>query len=355
LFVGFFSSGYTFNQEVSLLVQKTRDVYFDNAKFLLMVLVVFGHFLQPFISDQPIYKDLYYFIFIFHMPAFILIAGYFSKNIGKQGSLKKIVKKLILPYLFFQFVYSVYYYLIGLQSSFNWDFLVPQWSLWFLISLSLWQLSLYFFRKITPFLSIFLSISISLLAGYLPFFDQLLTLQRTLTFLPFFIAGYYLSSQQIDWFKHSSFKYWSVLFLSVVYLFLHYDQIMNKYWVFGSQPYEDFLMVPEFGAAIRCLILFLSILGITGFLGIVPDREMFFSKWGKNTMVVYLMQGFFVKGVRALGIDELSLSLLGFVILFAGSLFLTILLASEPFQRVKTWMRERAEEAKQRFTEPDRS
>lgn len=337
------------------MAQKTRDVYFDNAKFLLMVLVVFGHFLQPFTSEQPIYKDLYYFIFIFHMPAFILIAGYFSKNFGKPGSLKKVLRKLIIPYLIFQFVYSIYYYSLGLQSSFNWDFLVPQWSLWFLISLSIWQLSLYFFMRLTPFLSIFLSISISLLAGYLPFFDQLLTLQRTMTFLPFFIIGYYLSPQQIEWFKHSSFKYASLLLLPAVYLFLHYEQVMNKYWVFGSQPYEDFLMVPEFGAAIRCLILSLSLLDITGFLGIVPDRVMFFSKWGKNTMVVYLLQGFFVKGVRAMDIDSLSLSVLGFVIMCVGSLFLTILLASEPIQRIKKWLQERASNTKQLFFEPDRS
>ncbi len=50
--------------------QSQRTAYFDNAKFLLMILVVFSHLLQPFIGDQKFYHDLYYFIFTFHMPAF---------------------------------------------------------------------------------------------------------------------------------------------------------------------------------------------------------------------------------------------------------------------------------------------
>lgn len=48
-----------------------RTAYFDNAKFLLMILVVFSHLLQPFIGDHKFYHDLYYFIFTFHMPAFV--------------------------------------------------------------------------------------------------------------------------------------------------------------------------------------------------------------------------------------------------------------------------------------------
>ena len=62
-----------------------RDAYFDNAKLFLMILVVFGHFLQPFVNDHPLYDDLYYFIFTFHMPAFILISGYFAKSGPKVG------------------------------------------------------------------------------------------------------------------------------------------------------------------------------------------------------------------------------------------------------------------------------
>ncbi|EAE0774479.1 acyltransferase, partial [Listeria monocytogenes] len=80
--------------------QSQRTAYFDNAKFLLMILVVFSHLLQPFIGDQKFYHDLYYFIFTFHMPAFVFLAGYFAKPLTKGHKLRELMKKFLLPYVF---------------------------------------------------------------------------------------------------------------------------------------------------------------------------------------------------------------------------------------------------------------
>ncbi|EAH1852013.1 acyltransferase, partial [Listeria monocytogenes] len=49
-----------------------RESYFDNAKFILIFLVVFGHFLQTFIADYAGVRVLYIYIYTFHMPAFVL-------------------------------------------------------------------------------------------------------------------------------------------------------------------------------------------------------------------------------------------------------------------------------------------
>lgn len=68
---------------------KARDYYFDNAKFILIFLVVFGHLMQPFVADYDSVHILYIFIYTFHMPAFILISGYFAKGFRKSGYLKK--------------------------------------------------------------------------------------------------------------------------------------------------------------------------------------------------------------------------------------------------------------------------
>ena len=63
---------------------KIRDPFFDNAKFLLLVIVVFGHLLQPFIGEAGWVHDLYFTIYTFHMPAFILISGYFAKSFARK-------------------------------------------------------------------------------------------------------------------------------------------------------------------------------------------------------------------------------------------------------------------------------
>ncbi len=62
-----------------------RDSFFDNAKFILIVLVVFGHMIETFIEDNVTVYAIYKVIYSFHMPAFILVSGFFTKGIYKKG------------------------------------------------------------------------------------------------------------------------------------------------------------------------------------------------------------------------------------------------------------------------------
>lgn len=110
-------------------MSKSRDSYFDNAKFLLIFLVVFGHILRSFINDNNFMLYLYKFIYTFHMPAFILVSGYFAKGFKRAGYVKKLAVKLIIPYLIFQIIYSVFYYIMQDESMANVNPIDPQWSL----------------------------------------------------------------------------------------------------------------------------------------------------------------------------------------------------------------------------------
>jgi len=73
-----------------------RDPYFDNAKFILIALVVIGHIMAPLMTHSTACKTLYIWIYIFHMPAFALISGYFAKNILQHNCRKTITKYLCL-------------------------------------------------------------------------------------------------------------------------------------------------------------------------------------------------------------------------------------------------------------------
>src|SRR5690625_8015355 len=86
-----------------------------------------------------------------------LIICIYSKFINKHNYYKNIIKKLLLPYLIFQLIYTGYYYLLG-KSNFQNDLFDPQWSLWFLLSLFFWHLLLILFKKIPAFLSISIAI-----------------------------------------------------------------------------------------------------------------------------------------------------------------------------------------------------
>lgn len=307
-----------------------RDAYFDNAKLLLMILVVFGHFLQPFVNDHPVYNDLYYFIFTFHMPAFILISGYFAKSGPKP--IMSLVKKLLLPYIFFQLLYSGYYTLIGLQDSFSLDLGIPQWSLWFLLSLFCWNVFLHLTKRFTVKQVLIASAILALLVGYFPIFDRYLAIQRTLTFFPYFMVGYVIPKSWIEKLRSYPKKWLAILLFSGLFLFIQGNDLINKYWVFGSKPYEDYLNHPLLGGPQRLLFFAAGLIGISAFLMLVPKGRYFFSNWGRNTLTVYLLHGFLVKGLRALDFD-FEISSVEVLLLFIGSMLLTAALSSKKVGR----------------------
>jgi len=59
---------------------ETRNLYFDNMKFILIFLVVLGHFANLH-RLLPIMGGLNNAIYSFHMPLFIYISGYFSRDV----------------------------------------------------------------------------------------------------------------------------------------------------------------------------------------------------------------------------------------------------------------------------------
>ena len=169
------------------MIVKVRTAYYDNAKFLLIFLVVLGHFIQSYIHDNKIIFTLYTTIYLFHMPAFILISGYFAKGFRRKGYLMKMAKKLIGPYLIFQGIYSIYYFFTQGNDLTDVNPLNPQWSLWFLMSLFFWNLLLYLFTKWKVTFSILLSFILGILVGYFDVIDSYLSLSRTIVFFPLFL------------------------------------------------------------------------------------------------------------------------------------------------------------------------
>lgn len=52
---------------------KRERLFFDNARAILILLVVFGHMLQPYTSGDKYLSALYLVIYSFHMPTFCYI------------------------------------------------------------------------------------------------------------------------------------------------------------------------------------------------------------------------------------------------------------------------------------------
>lgn len=111
-----------------------RDGRVDGIKWLLIVLVTIGHAIEPALSN-PTANKLYSLIYLFHMPLFIYISGYFVS----VSNAKKIVVKGVLVLETF-LVLMIPHFLC--YKSF-YVFLNPENSGWYLVSLFLWYVIAY--------------------------------------------------------------------------------------------------------------------------------------------------------------------------------------------------------------------
>lgn len=277
---------------------KTRDTYYDNVKFLLIFFVVFGHFIQSYIQEDKWIFTLYTTIYTFHMPAFILISGFFAKGIHKQGYIQKIAKKLIIPYFIFQGIYSLYYFFIHEQKSVELDPLNPQWSLWFLISLFCWNVMLLLFSKWKSSFALFVSVALGIFVGYFDEINSYLSLSRTFVFFPFFLLGYFLKKEHFKRFRDNKFKYMSAFIMISIFVAIYLMPGVEYKWLFGSKPYDVLNHSQLNGGIIRLGVYGLTLLATLSFLALVPRQRFFFTQWGTSSIYVYLLHGFFIKYFR---------------------------------------------------------
>ncbi|OLN22383.1 acyltransferase [Domibacillus antri] len=305
---------------------KKRDYYFDNVRFILIFFVVFGHLLRPYVTENPLIYALYMTIYLFHMPAFILISGFFAKGIMRPGYLKKVAGKLLMPLVLFQIIYSIFYYWIGHEEALSVSLLIPEWSLWFLLSLFFWHVLLLVTVKwLKPAAAIFIALIAGLSIGMVNEPLNILSIGRTFVFFPFFLIGYYAKK---DWFA-PLFTVRARAGLSIAALSLFLTFYKNTgfpiEWLFGSQSYAALEADPLPGIGWRSLVYLLNIIMIAFILSMVTQKRFFFTAWGQNTLYVYLLHGFFVQSSRRVDTLELPPSL--FVLFFTAA-GLTLLLSS---------------------------
>jgi fucose 4-O-acetylase-like acetyltransferase len=163
-----------------------RVAYWDNAKALLIFLVVLGHFLQPVRDRGQSVLVFYNWIYFFHMPAFVFVSGYFAKSyIRREASRSgKLVGFLIL--------YTGFYLADwGLQCLLKQQFSVLKlFSLtrapWYMLCMFLWYLVLPFLAEIGPRISLPASVLLALLVGTDPNCGSFLSLSRFSCFSPSF-------------------------------------------------------------------------------------------------------------------------------------------------------------------------
>ncbi|MED4203987.1 acyltransferase family protein [Neobacillus mesonae] len=310
--------------------QSRRSKYFDNAKFILIFLVVFGHVISPLKEKDGLLFTLYTFIYLFHMPAFIFISGYFSKGFGKKGYIQKTVKKILLPYVIFQLLYSVYYYFSGKEETFHFDLFQPHWTMWFLLSLFCWNCMLYLFARLN-WKGVALSIVLGVGIGYIDQIGSFLSLSRTFVFFPYFLIGFLLNREQLNGIIKSS---WSlpigIIVIAATFLYFSFGFPEEAVpWLLGDRSYSAMGVENIADGLYRGAQYFITILVVFGFLTIIPSIHLKLTEIGERTLYIYLFHGFIIKSATAL-IPNKGLTMISnhYLILACFSLVVCVFLGS---------------------------
>lgn len=266
--------------------QKNRDFYFDTLKGLLILFVIIGNSLE-LASPQNI--DTHYFIlflYMFHMPMFTFVSGYFSK-LSKRTTVQK-VKSTFKLYVFAQLTYIIFYkYLLG-NSGYKFELMYSQWTLWYLLSLTCWYiLSDYVTDKKKWIIG---SIIVSLILGFDNTIGLLANMSRTLFFFPFFITGMTFKKEYIDVLKKHIIKLLvgSLLVLIILYILSHDIKIEL---LFESAPYSSYYDNLAFPFCIRLFHYIGSFILGASILTFIPNFKTIFSSLGRNSLLLYLLHG----------------------------------------------------------------
>lgn len=187
-----------------------RKFEFDNLKGILIYLVVIGHLTFTFShANTELAMKITSFIYFFHMPLFLIISGYFSKNTIS----KKMIIKLLFFFLCMNISFTIYdYYATGVFSL-----LMFKYSSWYILLLLIYRLLFtnHFVQKIIREHSgevLLGSLVVALLAGYLK--TDLFILRIFENFF-YFLFGYLLKM-----YKPKRKIECNKFFLGVLFLFL---------------------------------------------------------------------------------------------------------------------------------------
>jgi fucose 4-O-acetylase-like acetyltransferase len=311
----------------------SRDPFFDNAKLLLVTLVVVGHS-WTLLPDVSTSAPVYVFLYSWHVPAFVLVTGYLSRRFTwSRANLRKLVTTVVVPYLVFETLLALFRTVVG-GEDFGVLYVSPHWPMWYLTVLFLWRLATPVFTRVRPAVAMALAVAVCLVGGLntVPALD----LPRTFGLLPFFVAGLLVTREQLDRLARPRARAVAAGLLALAFAVStvvagHF----SKEWLYWRTGYPD-LGVPFWvGASVRLGLLVVAGSLALSALALVPRSQRWFTPLGGASLVVYLFHGFFVKAAEYAGVGGASEKdpVTAFLAVTAAAVGLALLLSATPVSR----------------------
>jgi fucose 4-O-acetylase-like acetyltransferase len=276
-----------------------RDPFLDNAKFILVALVVVGHSWTLASHVDLLYSWLY----LWHVPAFVLVTGYLSRSFRfTRRHLHRLAVTVVLPYAVFEGLFALLrIYVGGERLELLW--LNPHWPMWYLSVLFLWRLATPGLQRVPHVVP--LSVLVSLAGGFVSV--KYLDGNRAMGLLPFFVLGLVAQPHHRAWLRRPDVRRAAVAVLAAgVAMAWFVEHRLTTEWLYYRTPYADLGAFGVKGVAIRAMVLLTGLLMSLAALAWMPDRRTWFSRLGAASLVVYLFHGFVVEGLAIAGMNDWS-------------------------------------------------
>ncbi|WP_309101976.1 acyltransferase family protein [Microbacterium sp.] len=323
----------------SVTKPRRRVPFWDNARYACIVLVVLGHAIQRLIYDSDIALAFYLTVYAFHMPAFAIISGYFSKaGAPTKLQMARVITDIIVPYVIFELLWTLTKWLVEGQANPNPT--QPSWTLWFLLALGI-------FRLVLPYLALLRwpllwTVAISIGVGYLPNVDSTFSLSRTLGLLPFFALGWWLREHDIvDRLRLLDFRPWWLRVCAVVLLAATgwaawrwidvWQAVDLRHWLFYEDAYADLGGEQWWAGGVRIGLMLLAVILSAAFFALIPRGTHWWTHFGQYTMYVFLLHSFVLYPFRESGaLRDLEPTWLWLPLVTVLSVVLALALATKP-------------------------
>lgn len=268
-------------------MEASRSSYWDNAKALLIFLVVLAHYYGTGMVYQGlsgglwlIPTSIYTFIYLFHMPLFSFISGYFSKHAEKGR--KQAFSVLLLPYLL---VNTVFVILDREQVN---PLLAPYGPMWYPLALFFWRMVLPEIGRLKK--SWLWGLGFALVCLVLTPGKNYVAFQNAITFFPCFLLGYETTPQRIQQLRN--LPKWAcglVLLAAMSCVMILLGPLKQSFGdlCFFSRTYGATLSSLKYLAFELLRYTIALVMGIC-VLNLIPERPSRLTSIGRNTLTVML-------------------------------------------------------------------
>ncbi|MGN1134686.1 MAG: CapA family protein [Oscillospiraceae bacterium] len=257
---------------------KSRNIYWDNIKGFLILLTVFAHILYQLQDQSTIINSIVDYIYMFHMPAFVFVCGYFGKS-EHSRSFEAIIKLVFLYFIF----NSIMGFIYGFGSL-----LQPMYSYWFLLALIVWRITA---PHIAKFKEILLILFVTaLFAGFYESIDNTLSAARIIGFYPFYMAGYLLTKEKSEALETTKYPKRFMIGMGSLLVTAAFAFLAYKFFTFSDGDFQMSYYTDPTDAFGRIVLYIIAALAIFTLRNISPCSKIpLITMFGRNSLWIFLL------------------------------------------------------------------